>query len=61
MDVKEAGAVTDKDAYELIGSRASELAEREDVKKRMVEIAIKSGKHEAEKWLYRMAVATLAQ
>ena len=49
----------DKEAYKLIGERAEELAKREDVQKKMVEIANKDGKVEAEKWIYRMAIATL--
>ena len=49
----------DEEAYNLIGERAEELAKREDVQKKMVEIANKYGKAEAEKWLYRMAIATL--
>ena len=46
-------------AYKLIGERAEELSKREDVQKKMVEIANKDGKAEAEKWLYRMAIVTL--
>ena len=51
--------MTDEEAYKLIGERAEELAKREDVQKKMVEIANKDGKSEAEKWLYRAAIATL--
>ena len=51
--------MTDEEAYGLIGERATELSKREDVQKKMVEIANKDGKAEAEKWLYRMAIATL--
>ena len=53
--------MTDEEAYKLIGERADELAKREDVKKKMVEIAEKDGKSESEKWLYRAAIATLMQ
>ena len=51
--------MTDEEAYRLIGERATELSKREYVQKKMVEIANKDGKAEAEKWLYRMAIATL--
>ena len=51
--------MTDEEAYKLIGERADELAKREDVKKKMVEIAVKDGKAEAEKWLYMSAIASL--
>ena len=51
--------MTDKEAYKLIGERAEELSKRVDVQKKMVEIANKDGKSEAEKWLYRCAIATL--
>lgn len=51
--------MTDEEAYKLIGERAGELSKRTDVQKKMVEIANKDGKTEAEKWLYRCAIATL--
>ena len=51
--------MTDEEAYKLIGERAEELSKRTDVQKKMVEIANKDGKTEAEKWLYRFAIATL--
>ena len=51
--------MTDEEAYKLIGERAEELSKRIDVQKKMVEIANKDGKTEAEKWLYRCAIATL--
>lgn len=51
--------MTDEEAYKLIGERAEELAKREDVQNKMVEIAKTDGKEKAEKWLYRMAIATL--
>ena len=50
--------MTDEEAYKLIGERAEELAKREDVQKKMIDIANKDGKVEAEKWLYRCAIAT---
>ena len=49
----------DEEAYKLIGERAEELAKREDVQKKMIKIANKYGKAEAEKWIYRAAIATL--
>ena len=51
--------MTDNEAYKLIGERAQGLSKRADVQKKMVEIAHKDGKAEAEKWLYRCAIATL--
>ena len=51
--------MTDEEAYKLIGERAEELSKRSDVQKKMVEISSKDGKAEAEKWLYRTAIATL--
>ena len=51
--------MTDEEAYKLIGERAEELSKRSDVQKKMVEISSKDGKAEAEKWLYRFAIATL--
>lgn len=52
--------MTDKEAHKLIADRVVELLEREDVKKRMVEIFREAGREEAEKWLCRVAIATLA-
>ena len=46
--------MTDKEAYRLIGERATELSKREDVQKKMVEIANKDGKAEAEQKLKEM-------
>lgn len=51
--------MTDNEAYKIIGERAEELSKRADVQKKMVEIANKDGIAEAEKWLYRSAIATL--
>ena len=51
--------MNDEEAYKLIGERAEELSKRADVQKKMIEIADKDGKAEAEKWLYRCAIATL--
>ena len=51
--------MTDKEAYKAIGERAEELRKRDDVQKKMVEIAVKDGKAEAEKWLYMSAIASL--
>ena len=51
--------MTDEEAYKLIGERAEELSKRADVQKKMVEIEHNDGKAEAEKWLYRAAIATL--
>lgn len=51
--------MTDNEAYMLIGERVEELIRKSDVQKRMIDIANKDGKSEAEKWLYRLAIATL--
>lgn len=51
--------MTHGEAYKLIGERVEELSKRTDVQKKMVEISSKDGKAEAEKWLYRVAIATL--
>ena len=51
--------MTDKEAYKEIGERAEELSKRADVQKKMVEIAVKDGKAESEKWLYMSAIASL--
>lgn len=51
--------MTDNEAYKLIGERAEELTKNIEIQKKMVEIANKDGKTEAEKWLYRFAIATL--
>ena len=51
--------MTDNEAYKLIVDRAEELSKITDVQKKIVEIAEKDGKSEAEKWLYRCAIATL--
>lgn len=53
--------MTDKQAYQLIGQRAEELAANITVQAKMVEIAKTDGKESAEKWLYNLAIATLAQ
>ena len=51
--------MTDKEAYELIGKRATELIQNTEVQQKMIEIAKAKDKDEAEKWLYMTAVATL--
>ena len=48
--------MTDEEAYRLIGERATELSKREYVQKKMVEIANKDGKAEAEQKLKEMEV-----
>lgn len=52
--------MTNKEAFDLIGKRAAELAQSEKVQKRVVEIAAKQGKAAGEKYVYMLAVATLA-
>ena len=51
--------MTDKEAYKLIGERVEQLSKRADVQNKMLEIACKDGKAEAEKWLYMSAIASL--
>jgi cytidylate kinase len=52
--------MTDKQAYELIGERAAELAAHPEIRKLMLE-KIRAGqtKEEVEKWLYMVAIGTL--
>jgi hypothetical protein len=52
--------MTDKQAYELIGERAAELAAHPEIRKLMLE-KIRAGqtKEEVEKWLYMVAVGSL--
>lgn len=51
--------MTDNEAFKLIGERVSELAKKNDVQKKMVEIAKTEGTEKAEAWLYRLAIASL--
>ena len=51
--------MTNKEAYKIIGERAAELVKRPEIKKKMLKIAAKQGKKEAEKFLYLAAIATL--
>lgn len=50
----------DKQAYELIGERAAEIAKKTAIQKIMVNM-IEDGhtKEEVEKWLYMVAIGTL--
>jgi hypothetical protein len=52
--------MTDKQAYELIGERAAEIAKKPSIQKIMVNM-IEDGhtKEEVEKWLYMVAIGTL--
>lgn len=52
--------MSDKEAYKLIGEKASALANKPEIQKKMVQIAKAKGKEEAEKWLYMLAIAALA-
>lgn len=51
--------MTNKQAFEMIGKRAEELAKDTSVQKKMVEIAKSECKEAAEKYLYMLAIATL--
>ena len=52
--------MTDKQAYELIGERAAEIAKKPSIQKIMVNM-IEDGhtKEEVEKWLYMVAIGSL--
>ncbi len=52
--------MTNKEAYNLIGERVTELAKDERVQKKAVEIAKSKGKEAGEKYIYMLAIATLA-
>ena len=52
--------MTDKEAYKIIGERAEELTKNAEVQSKMLCIAKREGEEAAEKWLYMLAVATLA-
>lgn len=52
-------AMTDREAYKLIGERAAELTKRPEIQKKMLEIANAEGKETAVKWVYLAAIATL--
>ena len=52
--------MTNKEAFNLIGERAKELATKTDVQQKMLRIAEEKSKEDAEKWLYMIAIATLA-
>ncbi len=52
--------MSDKEAYKLIGERAAELAKDESVQKKAVEIARLQGNEAVEKYIYMLAIATLA-
>lgn len=51
--------MTDKEAFEIIGKRAEELAKKPEVQKQMLRNAKEISKGEAEKWLYMSAIVTL--
>ena len=52
--------MSDKEAFDLIGRRAQELAALPEIREKMTELAGKSGKEAAERMVYLMAIATLA-
>lgn len=51
--------MTDREAYKLIGERASEIAKRPEIQKQMLEIANVEGKEAAIKHVYLLAIGTL--
>lgn len=52
--------MSNQEAYKLIGERATELAKNEKVQEKAVEIAKLQGKEAREKYIYMLAIATLA-
>lgn len=52
--------MNNKEAFKLIGERAEELTKKQDVQHKMLQIAKEKSKEDAEKWLYMLAIATLA-
>lgn len=44
---------------QILGDRVMELTEKEEVQKKMVEIAKAESKEAAEKWVYSLAIATI--
>lgn len=52
--------MSNKEAFKLIGERARELVKTQEVQQKMLQIAKEKSKEDAEKWLYRLAIATLA-
>jgi hypothetical protein len=52
--------MTNQEAFAMIGERADALAKNPDVQKKMVEIADAQGEESAIKYLYTLAIATLA-
>lgn len=53
-------SMSNKEAFKLIGERAGELAKNQEVQHKMLQIVKEKSKEDAEKWLYRLAIATLA-
>lgn len=52
-------AMTNQEAYKLIGKRIEELIVEPKIQEKIVYIAKAKNKEEAEKWLYMTAIATL--
>lgn len=59
MQGQSEGDMTDKEVCKILGDRAAELTEKEEVQKKMLEILQKESKEAAEKWVYSLAIATL--
>ena len=51
--------MTDKQAYKIIGERVQELIKIKEVQEKMLSIAKAESKEKAEKYVYRLAIATL--
>uniref|UniRef100_A0AAU8B5H5 Uncharacterized protein n=1 Tax=Dulem virus 39 TaxID=3145757 RepID=A0AAU8B5H5_9CAUD len=52
--------MTNEEAFKLIGKRAEELANDAKVQRKAIEIAQSQGKEAGEKYIYMLAIATLA-
>lgn len=51
--------MTDKEAFELIGQRASELVAMPEIQAKMMDVARKQSIEAAETMVYMMAIGTL--
>lgn len=51
--------MTNKEAYELIGQRVTELVSMPEIQAEMIKVAREKGKEAAEKMIYMTAIGTL--
>lgn len=52
--------MTNEHAYRMIGERVKELTRSPEVQRKMLDIAGRDGKEIAERYVYQLAIATLA-